>query len=126
MERYKTWIDRAKSSYEYSKAIVNEFVYYEELCYQTQQAVEKAFKGLLIYFGEEPDYTHNIGVLLSRLEKYIKIDDYIKEGIDLTNYAVQTRYPGQYMEVTKEEYIKAVEISKKCLEWVDKIIENKN
>ena len=51
MERYESWIDRAKSSYEYSKAIVNKYVYYEDLCYQTQQAVEKAFKGLLIYFG---------------------------------------------------------------------------
>ena len=46
--------------------------------------------------------------------------------MDLTNYAVQTRYPGQYTEVTKEEYQKAVKISKECLEWVEKIIENKN
>jgi len=126
MERYESWIDRAKSSYEYSKAIVNEFVYYEDLCYQAQQAVEKALKGLLIYFGEEPNFTHNIGLLLSNLEKHVEIDDNVKEGMDLTNYAVQTRYPGQYTEVTKDEYQKAVEISKECLEWVEKIIENKN
>ena len=29
MERYESWIDRAKSSYEYSKAIVNKYVYKE-------------------------------------------------------------------------------------------------
>ena len=126
MERYESWIGRAKSSYEYSKAIVNEFVYYENLCYQAQQAVKKALKGLLIYFGEEPNFTHNIGLLLSNLEKYVEIDDNVKQGMDLTNYAVQTRYPGQYTEVTKEEYQKAVKISKECLEWVEKIIKNKN
>ena len=122
MERHESWIARAKSSYEYSKAIVTKYVYYEDLCYQAQQAVEKALKGLLIYFGEEPDFTHNIGALLGKLEKYIVIEDKIKEGIELTNYAVQTRYPGQYTEVTKDEYIKAVKIAEECLNWVENVI----
>ena len=34
MERYESWIYRAKSSYEYSKVFVNKYVYYEDLCYQ--------------------------------------------------------------------------------------------
>ena len=125
MERYEAWLERAKSSYEYSRTIVNEYVYYEDLCYQAQQAVEKAFKGLLIYFGEEPEFTHNIGILLGNIEKYVEISDSIKEGMDLTNYAVQTRYPGQYTEITKEEYEKAIKVSKECLEWVKKTIRNK-
>ena len=42
--------------------------------------------------------------------------------MDLTNYAVQTRYPGGYDEITKEEYKKAVKIAKDCLEWIEKTI----
>ena len=125
MERYESWIERAKSSYEYSRAIVNKYVYYEDLCYKAQQAVEKALKGLLIYFGEEPDFTHNIGALLSSIEKNIEINEKIKEGMDLTNYAVQTRYPGQYTEITKDEYKRAVKIAKECIQWVEKVIKNK-
>ena len=112
MERYEEWLKRAKSNYEYSKAIVSENVYLEDLCFQAQQAVEKALKGLLIYFGEEPDFTHSIGALLSAIEKYVEIDNTIRDGINLTNYAVQTRYPGQYAGVTKEEYKKSIEIAK--------------
>jgi len=125
MERYESWIDRAKSSYEYSKVFVNKYVYYEDLCYQAQQAVEKALKGLLIYFGEEPDFTHNIGTLLSRIEKNVEINEKIKEGMDLTNYAVQTRYPGQYSEISKMEYKRAVKIAKECIRWVEEVIRNK-
>lgn len=125
MERYESWIDRARSSYQYSKAIVNKYVYYEDLCYQAQQAVEKALKGLLIYFGEEPDFTHNIGVLLSKIEKNVEINEKIKEGMDLTNYAVQTRYPGQYTEITKKEYKRAVKIAKECINWVEEVIKKK-
>jgi len=41
MERYESWIERAKSSLEISKMAVNDNVYYEDLCYQSRQAVEK-------------------------------------------------------------------------------------
>ncbi|MDR0289452.1 MAG: HEPN domain-containing protein, partial [Treponema sp.] len=55
MIRYEEWINRAKGSLTLSKLEKNiaasDVFYYEDLCYQAQQAVEKAFKGLLIYFG---------------------------------------------------------------------------
>ena len=120
MERHESWIDRAKSSYELSKATISNNIYFEDLCYQAQQAVEKSLKGLLIYYGVEPEFTHNIGRLLNELEKFTEIAENIREAMDLTNYAVQTRYPGEYDDITKEEYEKAVKIAKSCLDWVEK------
>ena len=105
MERYESWIERAKSSLEISKLAVNADIYYEDLCYQSQQAVEKALKGLLIYYGVEPEFTHNIGILLNELEGFTEIPENIKETTRLTKYAVITRYPGEYDEITKEGYI---------------------
>ncbi|MDR0684980.1 MAG: HEPN domain-containing protein [Spirochaetaceae bacterium] len=66
------------------------------------QAVEKSLKGLLIYYGVEPEFTHNIGILLNELEKFTEIAENIREVLDLTNYAVQTRYPEEYDDITKE------------------------
>ncbi|MDR2718130.1 MAG: HEPN domain-containing protein [Treponema sp.] len=122
MERYESWIERAKSSLEISKIAVNDNVYYEDLCYQSQQAVEKGLKGLLIYYGVEPEFTHSIGILLDELEKFITIPKNIKETINLTKYAVITRYPGEYDEITKEGYNESVKIANICLEWIEKII----
>jgi HEPN domain-containing protein len=122
MERYESWIDRAKSSLEISKIAVNDKVFYEDLCYQSQQAVEKGLKGLLIYYGVEPEFTHNIGILLDELEKFIKIPENMKETINLTKYAVITRYPGEYDEITKEGYKKSINIANNCLEWIIKTI----
>ena len=126
MERYESWIGRAKSSYDLSTVSITPNIYYEDLCFQIQQSAEKALKGLLIYYGVEPDFTHNIGILLEELEKLTDIPSNIKEASELTIYAVQTRYPGEYDEITKEEYKKAVKIAKTCLEWTEnKIKENK-
>jgi HEPN domain-containing protein len=125
MERYESWIERAKSSLEISKIAVSVNVYYEDLCYQSQQAAEKALKGLLIYYGIEPEFTHNIGMLLNELEKFTEIPENIKKTIELTKYAIITRYPGEYDEITKEGYEESIKIAKDCLKWTkNKIKEN--
>jgi HEPN domain-containing protein len=94
-------------------------VYYEDLCYQSQQAVEKALKGLLIYYGVEPEFTHNIGILLNEIEKFTEIPENIKETTKLTKYAIITRYPGEYDEITKENYEESIKIAKECFEWTE-------
>jgi HEPN domain-containing protein len=131
MERYESWIERAKSSYEIAKTIIKtNIIYYEDLCYQSQQAVEKSLKGLLIYYGVDPEFTHNIGLLLNELEKFTEIPENIKLSTNVTKYAVITRYPGEYDEITKENYEESIKIAKDCLEWVQNKIkeceENKN
>jgi HEPN domain-containing protein len=45
MVRYEEWIERAKSSLELAQAKSIRHIYYEDFCFQIQQAVEKALKG---------------------------------------------------------------------------------
>jgi HEPN domain-containing protein len=119
MERYKSWIERAKSSLELAQVKIIRHICYEDLCFQLQQAAEKALKGLLIYYNFDPEFTHNIEILLNDLKKFTEIPENIKEASRLTNYAVQTRYPGEYDEITKEEYEESVKIAAACLNWVE-------
>jgi HEPN domain-containing protein len=119
MEQYESWIERAQSSLELAQARIIRHIHYEDLCFQLQQAAEKALKGLLIYYGVEPEFTHNIEVLLTDLKKFTELPENIKKSAQLTDYAVQTRYPGEYDDITKEEYEEAVSITKECLDWVE-------
>jgi HEPN domain-containing protein len=126
MIRYKEWINRAKGSLTISKIEKNiadgDLFFYEDLCYQAQQAIEKVLKGFLIYFGVEPEFTHNIEVLINELKKITDVPTYINETAELTNYAIVTRYPGEYQEITKEMYEKAVKTAQECIEWVENTI----
>jgi HEPN domain-containing protein len=119
MERYEAWIERAKSSLELAQAKIIRHIHYEDLCFQLQQAAEKALKGLMIYYGFEPEFTHNIEILLKELKKFTEIPENIKESAQLTNYAIQTRYPGEYDEISKDEYEKSLKIASICLDWVE-------
>ena len=119
MNRYEEWLKRAHSSLELAKFSDNESVYYEDLCYQAQQAAEKGLKALLIFYGIEPERTHNLFILLQELENYTELNDEIRDVLKLYNFAVQTRYPGDYIAIEKEEYEQSVIIAEKCLKWIE-------
>jgi HEPN domain-containing protein len=119
---YKTWIDRAKSSLAISKIKLDENILYEDLCFQAQQAAEKAIKGLLVFYHVEPEKTHNLVSLIKELSNKIEIPEEINETAILNDYAVQTRYPGGYTPVGEEEYNNATTVAEKCVKWIDKKI----
>ncbi len=99
-------------------------ILYEDLCFDCQQAVEKVLKSLLRYYDLEISHTHSIGKLLSLLEDdNIEVPDNVKEGVILTEYAVQTRYPGDYEPVLEAEYKNILKITNEIFHWVVEKIE---
>jgi HEPN domain-containing protein len=46
MARVDEWIERAKGSLEIAQIKIVGHIHYEDLCFQVQQAAEKALKGL--------------------------------------------------------------------------------
>jgi len=89
---------------------------------KNESSIPRCSAAGILYFGTEPEFTHNIEILLDRLKKFTDIPENIKEATKMTIYAVQTRYPGEYDEVMNEEYLDAIKMSKECLEWVEKVI----
>jgi len=62
---------------------------------------------LLIGIDEEFPPAHSIARLLEiALDAGIEIPKEIMEAVQLTDYAVKTRYPGEIEPVTKKEYEK--------------------
>jgi HEPN domain-containing protein len=119
MESPEIWLARARSALEVAKMKPVTLVYYEDLCFQAQQAAEKALKGLLIYYQEEPEFTHNIERILKALLKHTEIPDDILKAIKLTDYATFTRYPGTYDDLTKENYEDSIVLATACLNWAE-------
>jgi len=119
-------------------------VYLEDLCYDAQQAAEKAIKALLIHLRVRYPYTHDLAQLLTLIEqsgqsvpgdikRSAALSDYavetrypgdIKRSAALSDYAVETRYPGLAEPVTDEEYHEAVTMAEKVVVWVENTIKD--
>ena len=75
-----------------------------------------------IFYNVEPEKTHNIVTLIKELSKHTDIPEEIKEIAILNDYAVQTRYPGEYTPINEVEYNNAVTMTEKCIKWIDEKI----
>ncbi|WP_259067962.1 HEPN domain-containing protein [Salinibacter ruber] len=94
------------------------------MCFDVQQAAEKALKGLLLHLEVSFPYTHDLADLITLLEdQHSDVLDSVKDAAILTDYAVATRYPGVGEPVTEEEYKRAVAIAEHVLEWVESHLE---
>lgn len=119
-QRANEWLQRAKSNMARAKAgKVSSEILYEDLCYDAQQAVEKALKALCILHEILFPKTHDIAYLMELLEKESVVipEDLYKARI-LTGYAVETRYPGEYEPVNEDDYRNAVALAGKVVKWV--------
>ena len=87
------WLRRARSNLAKAKADRNlPEVLYEDLCFDAQQAAEKALKALLVYRNVPFPKTHDIMDLLTILHQSVMdVPEEIRHTDFLTGYAVETR-----------------------------------
>jgi len=108
----REWINRAKSNLARAREGLRiSGVYLEDLCFDAQQAAEKALKALLICRGVRFPYVHDL-----------KVPETVREAARLTRYAVVTRYPGLVEPVTWQEYKDAVTIAEAVVRWAQDIV----
>lgn len=120
----QTWLARAKSNLRRAElGRQDEVIFYEDLCFDAQQAAEKALKALCLKQGIVIPKTHSLVTLIDLLEgANLSIPSDVKDADELTRYAVGTRYPGLEEEVDEEEYRTAVSQAQSVVRWVEKIL----
>lgn len=98
-------------------------VLYQQICFHAQQAVEKALKAVLLFSKIDFPLTHDIEELIDIFEKggVSLPPDFLDAG-SLTPYAVETRYPGYWGEISESEVDEAIKLAEKVVAWAEEII----
>ena len=121
----KEWLDFALKDIKAAELLGSEGEY-DLANYHLQQAAEKSIKAILVLYDLKGKgfKSHNITKLLSLLvNANFNIPDFILNAENLSRYAFTTRYPDDYVPVSKEEYEEAYGIALKVYKWVKGIIE---
>lgn len=117
------WLRRARSNLVRAKQPYPPEVLLEDLCFDAQQAAEKALKALLLFYGIPFRFVHDIAELLSLLERNgVALPEEISEAVILSDYAVEARYPGPMEPVTEEEYREAIALAGAVVGWVERLV----
>jgi HEPN domain-containing protein len=118
------WLRRARSNLARARADRGlPDVLYEDLCFDAQQSVEKCLKALLVYRKAPFPKTHAIADLLTLVQRSgIDVPEEIREAGELTEYAVEARYPGLFEDVMHADYVRALNLAERVLKWVERLV----
>ena len=91
--RGRYWLTQAERDLE-AACYLDKGGYFEQACYQAQQAAEKAFKGFLYIRGEQPPRTHSVSDLGHRCaELEPALASVASSASLLDGFYTATRYP---------------------------------
>ena len=97
--------------------------YHDTIAFHCQQAVEKSIKGVLVYYGKEFKYSHNLRYLIDLLSEIIEIEDNeFRKAVILNGYSVEIRYPNITIVLSEEDIINAIDIADYFMEKAIAII----
>lgn len=118
VERSEAWFKQASFDLEAARLSMRHG-YYEWVSFQSQQAAEKALKGLLVYLDGYAPRGHRLGGLLGMANR---LDPRVREEIQVSHTALEaatfiSRYPFAIpaQKVSPHEYIEK-EDAEECLE----------
>ena len=133
----RAWLRRARSNLIRARHQISG-VYLEDLCFdahpkgtsslplRAQQAAEKSVKAVLIHIGVDFPYTHDLADLLTLVEdEGVSVPAPVLDATILSDYAVETRYPGLTEPVTEDEYEEAVAIAERVVTWTEETLETR-
>ena len=121
----KSWVTFAQRDYDVAVHLSKTFhpMPIENICYNCQQAVEKALKAVLIYFTDDCPKTHDIGSLHKLCKEYsTEIELTTSIARTLTRFATKSRYPDDVNDFTEADTVLGLKYAGQILEQVGKIL----
>jgi HEPN domain-containing protein len=118
----REWLRRARSNLAIARAQPAEACR-EDLCFELQQAVEKAIKAVLMFKQVEFPYTHDLARLVALLDDVVPVvPQSLKDAERLTPYASFTRCPHRGEPVSEDEYRHALGLAESIVRWAEEQI----
>lgn len=120
----REWLNRARSNLaQAEQGIKIPDVYLEDLCFNAQQAAEKALKDVLIEHELEFPYVHDLVKLMGTLlQGGREVPDNVREAARISQYAVAARYPGSLEPLTRQDYEEALILATTVVRWAEDVI----
>ena len=113
----REWMNRARSNLVRARSVIPG-AYLEDLCFDAQQAAEKAIKAVMMARNIDFPYVHDLDQLLTLMEKTgQRVPEEIHRATRLTRYATAARYPGMERPVSEQEHAEAVAVAEAVVRW---------
>lgn len=119
LELLKEWIQYADEDRQMAEFALEAKGPANQICFHAQQLAEKCLKGFLVFNDSRFEKIHQLDYLLTLCQKLDPSFSELKEAVKfLTDFYIETRYPGDVPEFSLAEARKAYEAAKSVQAFV--------
>lgn len=117
----KRWLEKASNDLRTAETMISVTPPVTDTsCYHAQQCVEKALKACLTLAGRHVEKTHSLPRLVELCSAdFPSINRLSEAAIELTDYAVQSRYPDDWREIPLEEATASVQKARTAFNFIN-------
>lgn len=103
------WLQKADEDFEFAASVIEESIFYAQICFHFHQAAEKYLKSFIVAWDLEFKKIHDLPVLLKSCLTVEPTLETLMENCKLLNrFYIDTRYPVPWpTQYSKEEALKA-------------------
>lgn len=100
----KRWLEYAGTDIKAAYALLDSGDFFpRQICFSAQQAGEKALKAVLVLLELKFPHTHDLDLIREMIPEGWEIKKKFPKLYDLSVWAVESRYPGDYPDVVEYE-----------------------
>lgn len=122
---YSKWFSKAEEDEMSIKAILSGEGSPSTACFLSQQMVEKYLKGLLVFYQKQYVKVHDLLGLETLILDVNPGIDQLQDDLNFLNrYYIETRYPGDYPDISFEEAKEAYKAARRIKDFILKITES--
>lgn len=122
----KRWLKYAREDLQTAELILGHpTIAYRHVCWLSQQTVEKELKAALIFLQVEFPRTHDLDILRNLLPGEWGAKKVSPDLAEMTEWAVESRYPGDWPDVTESDARAAFDLAKKMSDAMGVDLENR-
>jgi HEPN domain-containing protein len=119
------WLAFALSDINAARKLLSEPDYYpRQVCFLAQQSAEKALKAIYVFNEKDFPYTHDLDRLRETIPPGWRVKQQFPQLYALSNWAVESRYPGELPEVVFNDAYEAIELAEAIYQSVSSDIQS--
>ncbi len=92
LSNYNIWIEYARQDFKTAQIVFKENIF-NQVCFHSQQAIEKLLKAFLVKNNINPPRIHSIKELLKMCSQFKEANSLNEKALIIDTYYIPTRYP---------------------------------
>ena len=120
---WRAWLSRARGNLARARQPKPPEGFWEDLCFDCEQAAEKAIKAVLVARGIRFRKVHDLEELFAEAQRAgVSVPADVRQTVPLSDFSIGVRYPGHGVPLNERDFQEALSMAEIVVSWAEGVL----